>query len=463
MLFNSLTFLIIFLPIALLVYYLVPVRFRNVVLLVASLFFYAWGRPVYVLLLAGSIVFNWFMANQIGLNVLDGIPAMRFLAPAVVVNLALLGLFKYIGSFMRMADGTGSFAQLAVPLGISFFTLQSIAYLIDVYRGSVRPQRNIISFAVYISMFPKILGGPVVSYADVEKQLTRRKFTREGFGQGLFLFLIGLAKKVILANGIGTVFAAVLPQVSSGQAGPGAAWVGAISFMLQIYFDFSGYADMAIGLAGMFGFRFKRNFNYPYISKNMTDFQRRWNISVNGWFSEYVAKPLRGKRPAVSRTVLSLLIVWALTGFWYGASLTFIFWGLYCGVIMILERYVWGKPMLKLPAAVQHIYSLVVVLVGWVFFFSSSIRDAVQYLGTMFGVTEFYGNFRNAMYLIANNWLLLLVGILCCTAIPARLLALSERSMRGRGIFIAVMVALFVLTVSVLVTGTYQPFQYYGS
>ncbi len=462
MLFNSLTFLIIFLPVALLVYYLVPVRCRNAVLLVASLFFYAWGRPVYVLLLAASIVFNWFMANQIRINALDGIPAMRLLAPAVAVNLALLGVFKYVGSYMRMAGGSGRFAELAVPLGISFFTLQSISYLIDVYRGRLKPQRNIISFAVYISMFPKILGGPVVSYADVEKQLTRRKFTREGFGQGLFVFLIGLAKKVILANGIGTVFASVFPQVSSGQAGPGAAWIGAVSFMLQIYFDFSGYADMAIGLAGMFGFRFKRNFNYPYTAKNMTDFQRRWNISVNDWFGDYVGKPLRGRRPAVSRSVLSLLVVWALTGLWYGASFTFIFWGIYCGVIMVLEKYVWGKPMLKLPAVVQHIYSLAIVLIGWVFFFSSSIRDALQYLGTMFGVTDFYGNFRNAMHLISNNWLLLLVGILCCTAVPARLLNMSEGSRRGRLLFIVIMVALFVLTISVLVTGTYQPFQYYG-
>ncbi len=458
MLYSSVTFLVLFLPVALLAYYIVPNRFRNIVLLAASLFFYAWGSLPYVALLVLSVIVNYFFGRQIRRITSAGYPANGILAWAIVFNVGLLFVFKYLGPFVEFLGASGSAAMtlrnLIVPLGISFYTLQAVSYLIEIYRGDARPQKKIVNFAVYLTLFPLMLAGPAEGYSALEKQIKRRKFSWGTFGHGVYMFLIGLTKTVVLANGIGVLFATVYSDVNAGRAVPGTAWVGAIAFMLQIYFNFSGYTDMAMGLAGMFGFRIGKNFNHPYTARNIRDFLNRWNISVTGWFRDYVYVPLSGGRPmTVSRNVLISLIVWALMGFWYGPSLTLVVWSLYCAVIMSLEKFVWGRALSRLPVVVQHLYALVILLIGWVFFFSDSLANAVHYLGTMFGAASFSGSVRTVFYLLSSNWLLLLVGIICCTAIPARLVsALAGRDKR-RAVYIIVMILLFILSLACLVVG----------
>ncbi len=458
MLYSSVTFLFLFLPLALLAYYIVPNRFRNIVLLAASLFFYAWGSLPYVALLVLSVIVNYFFGRQIRRYISYGYAPTGIMAGAIAFNVGLLFVFKYLGSFIGFLGASGSaamtFRNLAVPLGISFYTLQAISYLIEIYRGDARPQKKIVNFAVYLTLFPLMLAGPAEGYAGLEKQIKRRKFSWGTFGHGVYIFLIGLAKKVVLANGIGLLFSTVSSDVNAGRAVPGTAWVGVIAFMLQIYFNFSGYTDMAIGLAGMFGFRIRKNFNYPYTARSIRDFLNRWNLSVTRWFQEYLYVPLSGGRPMnVSRNVLISLIVWGIMGFWYGPSLTLVVWSLYCAVIMMLEKFVWGKALKRLPVVVQHLYSLVILLIGWVFFFSDSLVNAVHYLGTMFGAAAFSGSVRTVFYLLSSNWLLLVVGIICCTAIPARLMsALAGRDKR-RAAYIIVMILLFILSLACLVVG----------
>ncbi len=465
MLFSSVTFLFIFLPITLLVYYVVPKRFKNIALLVASLFFYAWGEPVYVILMILSIVFNYFCGREIENYADEKTRARATLILAIAVNLALLGMFKYFGFFVGLVDAILPFdihcPELGLPIGISFYTFQALSYLIDVYRGKAHTQKNILNFALYISMFPQLIAGPIVRYTDIEQQLAERHLSWEQFGRGAFLFLIGLGKKVILANGIGAIFDTINAQVSASQAVPSVAWVGAISYMLQIYFDFSGYSDMAIGLGLMFGFRFRKNFNYPYISKSITDFWNRWHISLSSWFREYVYIPLGGNRVRASRHILNLLIVWLLTGFWHGAAWNFIVWGLYYGALLILEKYVWGKGLAKLPAIVQHLYSLVIVLIGWVFFFSDSMRDAIHYLGTMFGRVDVSGSLQTLFYTLGNHWLLLALGILGCTALPMRALTTVGANGKRRVVYITVIMVIFALSLACLITETYNPFLYF--
>ncbi len=466
MLFSSVTFLFLFLPITLLVYYLVPKRFKNLALLVASLFFYAWGEPVYVILMILSIAFNYACGRELTKKRDDHKAARTTLVIAIVVNIGLLGVFKYAGFLVGLvgsfAPVDSSIAQLALPIGISFYTFQALSYLIDVYRGKAESQKNIINFAVYITMFPQLIAGPIVRYTDIEKQLQHRSFSWDKFGHGCFLFLIGLAKKLILANGIGAIFDSINVQVSGNSVVPGVAWIGAISYMLQIYFDFSGYSDMAIGLGYMFGFQFRKNFNYPYVSRSVTDFWRRWHISLSSWFREYVYIPLGGNRVSVSRHIFNLMLVWFLTGLWHGASWTFILWGVYYGVLLVLEKYVWGKALAKLPRVVQHLYSLFIVLIGWVFFFSDSIRDAIHYLGTMFGAVDFSGSIQTVFYVLSSNWLLLLLGVVCSTAIPITVMnRIGYAGTRRKVIYVCVMCGLFVLSLSCLITESYNPFLYF--
>ncbi len=464
MVFSSVTFLFLFLPIALVVYYLVPKRFKNLALLAASLVFYAWGEPLYVILMILSIGFNYVCGREIRRHAKNRRAARTTLIVAIIVNLGLLGVFKYFGSLVDLLNSVLPFkipyAQLAIPIGISFYTFQALSYLIEVYRGSAKAQKSIINFALYITMFPQLLAGPIVRYTDINEQLKRREFSWDDFGHGVFLFLIGLAKKVVLANGIGALFETINSQVSASQAVPGVAWIGAVSFMLQIYFDFSGYSDMAIGLAAMFGFRLRKNFNYPYVSKSITDFWHRWHISLTSWFKEYVYTPLGADRMSVPRNVLNLLIVWLLIGLWHGPSLNFIFWGVYFGLLILLEKYVWGRALSRLPAVVQHLYSLLIVLIGWVFFFSDSMRDAVHYIGTMFGAAVSYGSFQSIFHFLSNNWLLLVAGVICSTAIPMRVMKAVGCDGKRKVIYICVMLALFLLAISCLITGTYNPFLY---
>ena len=468
MLFSSITFLFIFLPLTLLLYYLVPVRMKNYVMLAASLIFYAWGEPVYIILMILSIILNYFCGQDI-YEKRDNARAMKMsLMFGVVMNLLILGFFKYYGLFMDTINAILPidipYRVLALPIGISFYTFQAMSYLIDVYRKEVKPQENILYFALYISMFPQLIAGPIVRYIDIEEQLKERSINSTKFGEGAMYFIRGLAKKVVLANTFGSVY----EQVAAMQMGSFStltAWVGAIAYAFQIYFDFGGYSDMAIGLGKMFGFEFLPNFNYPYIAKSITDFWRRWHISLSTWFREYVYIPLGGNRCTPSRHILNLLIVWMLTGLWHGAQWNFMFWGLYYGVILILEKYLWGSKIEKLPSAVQHIYAFVLVLFGWVFFFSPTLGYAGQYLKVMFGIGA-KGIFdKQGFFMIFTNWLLIVIAVLASAPRGYKLLKKITgcwQSEEVRAIVTcAVYIAMFLLCIAFLVTETYNPFLYF--
>lgn len=468
MLFSSITFLFIFLPLTLLLYYLVPVRMKNYVMLAASLIFYAWGEPVYIILMILSIILNYFCGQDI-YEKRDNARAMKMsLMFGVVMNLLILGFFKYYGLLMDTINAILPidipYRVLALPIGISFYTFQAMSYLIDVYRKEVKPQENILYFALYISMFPQLIAGPIVRYIDIEEQLKERSINTTKFGEGAMYFIRGLAKKVVLANTFGSVY----EQVAAMQMGSFStltAWVGAIAYAFQIYFDFGGYSDMAIGLGKMFGFEFLPNFNYPYIAKNITDFWRRWHISLSTWFREYVYIPLGGNRCTPSRHILNLLIVWMLTGLWHGAQWNFMFWGLYYGVILILEKYLWGSKIEKLPSAVQHIYAFVLVLFGWVFFFSPTLGYAGQYLKVMFGIGA-KGIFdKQGFFMIFTNWLLIVIAVLASAPRGYKLLKKITgcwQSEEVRAIVTcAVYIAMFLLCIAFLVTETYNPFLYF--
>ena len=468
MLFSSITFLFIFLPLTLLLYYLVPVRMKNYVMLAASLIFYAWGEPVYIILMILSIILNYFCGQDI-YEKRDNARAMKMsLMFGVVMNLLILGFFKYYGLLMDTINAILPidipYRVLALPIGISFYTFQAMSYLIDVYRKEVKPQENILYFALYISMFPQLIAGPIVRYIDIEEQLKERSINRTKFGEGAMYFIRGLAKKVVLANTFGSVY----EQVAAMQMGSFStltAWVGAIAYAFQIYFDFGGYSDMAIGLGKMFGFEFLPNFNYPYIAKSITDFWRRWHISLSTWFREYVYIPLGGNRCTPSRHILNLLIVWMLTGLWHGAQWNFMFWGLYYGVILILEKYLWGSKIEKLPSAVQHIYAFVLVLFGWVFFFSPTLGYAGQYLKVMFGIGA-KGIFdKQGFFMIFTNWLLIVIAVLASAPRGYKLLKKITgcwQSEEVRAIVTcAVYIAMFLLCIAFLVTETYNPFLYF--
>ena len=468
MLFSSITFLFIFLPLTLLLYYLVPFRMKNYVMLAASLIFYAWGEPVYIILMILSIILNYFCGQDI-YEKRDNARAMKMsLMFGVVMNLLILGFFKYYGLLMDTINAILPidipYRVLALPIGISFYTFQAMSYLIDVYRKEVKPQENVLYFALYISMFPQLIAGPIVRYIDIEEQLKERSINSTKFGEGAMYFIRGLAKKVVLANTFGSIY----EQVAAMQMGSFStltAWVGAIAYAFQIFFDFGGYSDMAIGLGKMFGFEFLPNFNYPYIAKSITDFWRRWHISLSTWFREYVYIPLGGNRCTPSRHILNLLIVWMLTGLWHGAQWNFMFWGLYYGVILILEKYLWGSKIEKLPAAVQHIYAFVLVLFGWVFFFSPTLGYAGQYLKVMFGIGA-KGIFdKQGFFMIFTNWLLIVIAILASAPRGYKLLKKITGCWQSEEVrtivTCAVYIAMFLLCIAFLVTETYNPFLYF--
>ena len=391
MLFSSIVFLFTFLPAVMILYYLLPVRFRNVILLLASLVFYAWGEPVYLFLMLLSILFNYFSGLDIARNLQDKRAAKRSLVFNLIINLAVLGFFKYEGFVLDTLNGILpvhiSYHALPLPIGISFYTFQILSYIIDVYRGNVKVQTNLPNFALYVTMFPQLIAGPIVQYADVDEQLASREVSWTKFGEGSMYFIRGLAKKVLLANTSGMIFTEV-SGLAKGNIAVVTAWLGAFAYMFQIYFDFSGYSDMAIGLGKMFGFEFNMNFNYPYVSKSITEFWRRWHISLSSWFRDYVYIPLGGNRVSKIKHIRNLLIVWFLTGLWHGAAWNFVAWGLYYGVILIIEKYFLSPVLDRLPDVVRHIYSIVLVVIGWVLFFSSSFGQAADYIRVMFGAVH---------------------------------------------------------------------------
>lgn len=466
MLFSSIVFLFTFLPAVMLLYYLLPVRFRNVILLLASLVFYAWGEPVYLFLMLLSILFNYFSGLDIARNLQDKRAAKRSLVFNLIINLAVLGFFKYEGFVLDTLNGILpvhiSYHALPLPIGISFYTFQILSYIIDVYRGNVKVQTNLPNFALYVTMFPQLIAGPIVQYADVDEQLASREVSRTKFGEGSMYFIRGLAKKVLLANTSGMIFTEV-SGLAKGNIAVMTAWLGAFAYMFQIYFDFSGYSDMAIGLGKMFGFEFNMNFNYPYVSKSITEFWRRWHISLSSWFRDYVYIPLGGNRVSKIKHIRNLLIVWFLTGLWHGAAWNFVAWGLYYGVILIIEKYLLSPVLDRLPDVVRHIYSIVLVVIGWVLFFSSSFGQAADYIRVMFGAGAHGFADRESMYLLTSNLILWLILIFGSTPLVHFRYEHMLRSKKWNTTIInsVVYAALFIVCIAYLVTETYNPFLYF--
>lgn len=425
MLFSSITFIFAFLPLVVAVYYLVPQRFKNPVMLIASLLFYAWGEPIYVVLLLLSSVFHYFCGRDIEEK--KGTPqlAKRSLIMAIVVNLLILGFFQYYGWLIGTINTVFSveipYRVLSMPIGLSFYTLQALGYLIDIYKNEIKAQRNVFQFVLYMVLFPKLIAGPLMRYADLQPQLEKRTVNVYKLGQGAGTFVRGLVKKVVLADMAGVIF----HQVSALQMGTISvltAWIGCLAFAFQIYFAFSGYSDMALGLGRMFGFELGVNFRYPYTAKSVSDFWSRWHISLNDWFKQYVYIPLGGSFCEPTTHIRNILVVWLLMGLWYGAKWNLLLWGLFFGIVIVLEKYVWGNRMSQFPEFVQHIYTFVVVSIGWVLFFSPDFGYAFDYLGIMFGLGGHDLIDQQSLYLIVTHWLLILLCILCS-------------SIRGRDLF----------------------------
>ena len=466
MVFSSLLFLFRFLPAALLLYFAAPRSWKNAVLFFISLIFYAWGEPVYLVLMLfstlvdythGRMVERWKNQGKWGL-------ARGAVASSAVINLLLLGFFKY-GDFLIQNVNLLFHTSLAplnlpLPIGISFYTFQTMSYTIDVYRGETQVQRNLLSFGAYVSMFPQLIAGPIVRYQGVAEEVDDRRVTADDFARGVRRFTAGLGKKVLLANNIGLLWEEIL-AIQPGERTLLTAWLGAAAFAFQLYFDFSGYSDMAIGLGRMLGFHFPENFNYPYLAKSITDFWRRWHMTLGTWFREYVYIPLGGNRKGRARQVLNILLVWLLTGIWHGADYPFLFWGLYFAALLILEKFLLGRYLARLPVWGQRIYTLVLVLVSWVIFSLDSGRAILSYLGAMLGRGGL-GAGRD-FYLLQNYGILLLILAVGCTPVPRRLAEKLCRRLGDRqwiletGFFAAV----FFLCLVYLSADAYNPFLYF--
>ena len=464
MVFSSTIFLCIFLPLVLLGYYICPKKGRNLFLLIASLVFYAWGEPKYVFLMIFSIIANYVFGLLMEKYRQSSRRLKLMLVLSVVIDVGLLCVFKYtdfIISNINAAFGANfDLLKLALPIGISFYTFQAMSYTIDVYRGDVKVQRNIIDFGMYITMFPQLIAGPIVRYADVEKQLRDRHVTAQDFSEGAMRFVVGLGKKVLLANQIGALWSEI--YALGGSSSALMAWLGAIAFTFQIYFDFSGYSDMAIGLGRMFGFKFPENFRYPYQSVSITDFWRRWHITLSTWFREYLYIPLGGNRRGFARQALNLLIVWTLTGFWHGAGWNFILWGLYYFAILFIEKLFLLKVLDRAPKILRHIYSLLLIVLGWVIFACDDIAVLLPFIGSMFGANGALGGLD--IYWLTTKAVLLVICCIASTELPKKLMiSLSGKLGEKQAFVLKSVLALLLLGLSMvfLIGDSYNPFLYF--
>lgn len=436
MLFSSNTFLFGFLPAVVVLYYLCPRRYRNVLLLVSSLIFYGWGEPKYVLLMLVSILLNYFCGLAAGKRQTQQRSVRGVLIVGVVLNLGMLGFFKYGTFFFGSA-----FPDIPLPIGISFYIFQAMSYLIDVCRREVEVQKNVLTFGTYVTLFPQLIAGPIVRYRDVAEMLESRRENLPQFSRGVQRFVVGLSKKVLLANTFGSAWNAL--QVTTGTA---AAWLGLLCYTLQIYFDFSGYSDMAIGLGQLFGFTFLENFNYPYISASITEFWRRWHISLSTWFKEYVYIPLGGNRKGLARQIFNILVVWLLTGLWHGASWNFVLWGGYYAALLILEKCWLLKAGEKLPLVLRRMVTMVLVMLGWALFYFENLGALGAFLGRLFTAVPSAGI---AFYLPVTA-----LGCLCAT--PA-----LKRVKLPDGVRWGLCVVLLLLCVASLARQSYNPFIYF--
>ncbi len=468
MVFSSLEFLLLYLTSVLLVYFIVPLKARNIVLLGFSLLFYGWGEPVYVFLMVFTITVDYIFGILVekSLAVGDKKRAKLRLTLAIVINLAILGFFKYYDFFiinLRLIPGLEALPtlELELPIGISFYTFQALSYVIDVYRRDTSAQKSIAAFGTYVTLFPQLIAGPIVRYKDVDDQLTERTHSVALFAEGTRTFIAGLCKKVLLANNAGQLWEYFRDVPTDDRTVLG-AWLGMIFYAFQIYFDFSGYSDMAIGLGKMLGFRFLENFNYPYISKSITEFWRRWHISLGTWFREYVYIPLGGNRCSRLINLRNIFVVWFLTGFWHGASWNYILWGLYYFALLMIEKLFLLKLLKKAPAVISRIYTLFFVLFGWLLFVFEDLSAGMVYLGNMFGngITE--GASSLDIYNLVRNLPFIAILTIAATPLPKKLYKkLTESHDAWKILFSLLGTGMILICLSYLVDSSYNPFLYF--
>ena len=459
MVFSDPVFLFFFLPAVILMTKLSPKPLRNAVLLIFSLLFYAWGEPIYILLMLAVIVINYLAGLRLLRFPADTAPGRRrfVLTLAILLNLTILGVFKYTGFFAELLNSAAGLhlpaPQIILPIGISFYIFQSMSYVIDVYRGDAEAQRNILNFGTYVALFPQLIAGPIVRYRDIALQLAEREETVKLFADGATEFVYGLSKKVLLANQMGLL----ADRMLLSEGGTVSAWVGMAAYTLQIYFDFSGYSDMAIGLGQMFGFRFRKNFDYPYISQSITEFWRRWHMSLSSWFKEYVYIPLGGNRKGLFRQCLNLLIVWLLTGLWHGASLNFVLWGLYYALLLILEKLLFGRLLRLLPGLLRHLVTLLIVAFGWGIFYYTDVEQWFCFIRRLCLWSSDSGEALRCMLAYIP------VFYIACFAATRRPIRAILRIRNGAFAFLEIpwLVMLFLLCTSVLVSQGYNPFIYF--
>lgn len=464
MLFSSITFLYYFIPITLIIYFLVPRKAKNLFLLIASLFFYAWGEPRYVIIMAISVTVNYFLG--IGIENYRGKALSKILLIlSLIFSLGILGYFKYADFFLRSFSSITGISipllKIALPIGISFYTFQILSYTVDVYRGRVEAQKNIITLGTYIALFPQLIAGPIVRYSDVEKQLKTRTHSLSKTYEGIRYFVMGLSKKVILANTLGELCDAL--SLTSDKSVLG-SWLYVISYMLQIFFDFSGYSHMAIGLGKILGFDFIENFRYPFISKSISEFWRRWHISLGSWFRDYVYIPMGGNRVGNIRFAINIFTVWLLTGLWHGAEWNFVFWGLYFGVLLLTEKLFLSKLISK-SKTVSHIYVLFFVAISFAIFSAPNMRDALGLLSSMFGLTDIPISSDMFLYSLSNYFWVLICGVLLSTPVFAKAKKIITNRKGTAWIYniceIPFLLILLAVCTAYLADGSFNPFLYF--
>ena len=464
MVFSSIVFLYIFLPIMLLIYFIVPSKFKNAIMILASLLFFAWGEIRYIFIMLVLAVMDFVCGKQITKYQDNKRKKLLFLMINVVVNLGILFFFKYadfiISNINNLTGLSIPLLNIPLPIGVSFNTFQSLSYVIDVYRGTVKCEKSFYNYLTYTTLFPQIIAGPIVRYETVDEELETKNISLDNFSAGMKRFIIGLGKKVLIANSVGALWNTI-ETGNYSELSMLFAWIGIIAFALQIYFDFSGYSDMAIGLAQIFGMKFDENFNYPYISKSITEFWRRWHITLGSWFRDYVYIPLGGNRKGFLKQIRNILIVWFLTGAWHGASWNFILWGLYFGVILILEKLFILKLLDKLPKICGHIYAIILILVGWAIFAFEDLSKVGQYIKAMFINTNLWDN--EALYNLQNYGFLIILGIICSIPLWKKLKEKidSKNSKILELITSLGYVIILVLSTASLVTNSFNPFLYF--
>lgn len=463
MLFSSLVFLLLFLPLVLIVYFIFPNRtYRNVILLIVSLVFYGWAEPRLILLMMSMLLINYTMA--LILDRFEGKKRSALFLVTLILDLGTLFYFKYFNftlSNINRLFGTNFVSNVVLPIGISFYLFQVLSYVIDVYWKKVKVQKSFLLLSTYIALFPQLVAGPIVRYETIEEQLLQREESWDHFYEGVKRFLVGLGKKVIISNNVAIVSNLVFVETPVGNLNFTLAWIGAIAYTLQIYFDFGGYSDMAIGLGKMFGFDFLENFNYPYIANSITDFWRRWHISLSTWFRDYIYIPLGGNRKGLKRQLINILVVWALTGLWHGAAWNFVLWGLYFAVILIIEKTFLLKLFNKMPSFIRHLYSLLLIVFGWVIFNSSSLSQVVVMVKTMLLPKGMMSLAEIKNLRILYLWPYFAIGLIASTPVLSLLQRRLEKSKLGNLIVHGVLLLVLFWCIVLLMNNSYNPFIYY--